>query len=133
MVPVRTDERSPVDIHTVVAYLLARVPATVLQGKQAKVHRAFYEVAERHPCLLAGLAFSQHSSNPHSKVLERILFRLAGAGLISNLNPTFKEMTMRDDAKQEIRDAYGATLERLRGEVDSAAEELAAKLSVDAT
>jgi hypothetical protein len=71
------------DLHKVVAYLLALIPESALQGKRAKIHRAFYEIAQAFPGLLPGLAFSSNSSDPYSKPLEQILFCLANAGLTS--------------------------------------------------
>jgi len=105
------DERVAASIgapHTqdTVAYLLALIPAQALQGKRARIHKAFYEIVKRFPHLLPGLAFSRNSSDPYSKPLERILFRLANAGLLSNLNPTFKEMTMKEEAKDLIKGEF---------------------------
>jgi hypothetical protein len=99
-----TSERPDVD--KLVALALARVPLVKMEGKRARIHRAFHDTSERFGGVFGDLCFSTQGSAPYSKVLEMVLFQLGNAGLLANLNPTFRTMSMEDDAKQEIRQAY---------------------------
>jgi hypothetical protein len=123
-------EHGTIDLHKAVAYLLALIPQEVLQGKRARIHRAFFELQQSYPTLLAGLAFSKHSSDPYSKILEEILFCLANARLLSNLNPTFNAMSMSAASKKQILDEFGADFEAINKTVNEAAESLGKKLAI---
>lgn len=95
----------------VVAYLLATLGIDHWAGKRSQIHSAFYEACKRYRPLLAGLCFTTDGPVPYSKTLERILFRLANAGLIAELNPSYTTMSMSDRARADIIARYGNELE----------------------
>jgi hypothetical protein len=124
-------QRREVELHRSVAYLLASVTPNTLNGKQAAVHRAFYEVAQQFPDLLPSIAFSREPSGPYSRSLERALFCLASARLLSMSNPSFEEMRMTPDAKRRIKEHYGAQLRHRASEFAEAAGILAEALRTE--
>jgi len=117
-------------LHRAVAYMLACLPDRRLVGKRAALHRAFYDIATKHPDLLPGIAFSDRSSAPYSKTLERVLFGLASSRLIAYLNPSYEYMWMSPEASDRIKLKYGRELADKAADLEKAAEILATQLAV---
>jgi len=107
-VPAKTADSKAkrVSVEKLVALVLAELPLPKMEGKRARIHRGFYDASRQFSGVFDELCFSTQGSAPYSKVLETILFCLGNAGLLSNLNPTFRTMSMEQEARDRILEAY---------------------------
>ena len=66
-----------------------------------KLHRAFYAV-KNYP-LLKEFKFLERGVYPYSELLESVFSRLAISGLLSCLNPDYRQYTLNNDQRERIR------------------------------
>ena len=94
------DIKTPDDI---IAGIICQMKETEISASPLKIHRAFYELKQKHPDILRPFNFFKGNINHFSKLLERVLFRLEQASLLGTINPTFDYYNIRDDTKEKFK------------------------------
>jgi hypothetical protein len=89
-------------ITDVIAGMLSYMGEDKFPANANLIHSAIFHIQEDHSELLEGLTFSRGDLYPFSRQLERVLFQLQNSGIISTLNPGFKQCEIPSGTKEYL-------------------------------
>ena len=87
----------------VIAGILSFLTTENIPLNTGKIHTAVFELKKKEPEVFEDFVFTTEDCYPHSALLERVLFRLQNADLISTVNPDFKQFIVTKASKRHIK------------------------------
>lgn len=87
----------------VIAGVLSFLTTETIPLNTNKIHTAVFKLKEKEPKLFEDFIFTSGDCYPYSELLERTIFRLQNADLISTVNPDFKQFIITKESKNHIK------------------------------
>jgi len=86
----------------IIAYLFALLQSERIPTDENKIHNAIFELKKEYPDFFEDFVFSRGDVYPHSKDLERILFRFQQSNILGTMNPTFEIYIFPNKSKKVV-------------------------------